>query len=318
MPLAVSDNLVDDAFADIPDAWDVVVVPETWRPQRSPMCREERSCNWNACEHCRERQGLNRRDSLAPRLTGRRLQFVTLTTLPDPQGPRAVRNLLKSFAKLTRRAVWKHVLGGVRNVHPGYHADGWTFHVHAVVEVSRLIDEEKLSAVWHSLTGASDVDVRAVNASWEDHFNVVGYTLRPSLGKVPAGRLSDYSAAIKSFHLYRRFGSWRRFTGMSKPRKTQPPPTPSTSLGYGSAPLHVSPLRQAPQPERNAAHDANWTQLRFLSSQQVTTICLADVQPTTSGRTEASSASTCAQPESQEISGVPVERTEPSWGRRPP
>jgi hypothetical protein len=229
-------DLLDGLSLYDPDsaaAWDVVrtaekYVPKRWRHKNGRVCKQGDACNSRCCESCQWRVALHRTHAILPqiRYMGKRLLMFTLTRPAETNvlyAHRSAKRLVSDFAKLVRLPWWKsRIVGGVRNMHVGHGPDGWTPHLHLIVETCAAVDEIELSQGWRHVSADSyDVFVRKVGNGYHDRRRALGYSLGPSLRYLNMAQLRDFGTIANRVRGYGTFGTWR---GFDKPTKDTAPP----------------------------------------------------------------------------------------------
>lgn len=175
------------------------------------------------CHKCRSRWCLPCSRERAARLwrqlteyaEGRQVRLITLTMRHDarPLGEQ-IDHLLRSFAKLRKRKLWReNVVGGVAvlEVHHNGGATGWHPHLHVLAE-GGWIAQCSLSLAWHQCTRTSYIaDIRAPSAGPRAVSYILKYMTKP-LHKRISHNDSLLAEAVEALHgrkLLITFGTWR-------------------------------------------------------------------------------------------------------------
>lgn len=118
-----------------------------------------------------------------------------------------------------RRQKWftKECRGGFTVVEITFGKNGWHVHLHVLAD-SKYINHDKFKAEWLKLTGAWNVDIRALYGSTRD---VVSYTLKYMI-KPPALSIEQAEEYRKTLHgkrIVRGFGSFYNITDKEDSKK---------------------------------------------------------------------------------------------------
>ncbi len=186
------------------------------------------------CQKCKNRWCLPCSRERAQRLwrqiseycEGKPVRLITLT-IRHQAGPlkEQIDHLLRSFAKLRKRRIWKdNVIGGVAvlEVHHNGGNCGWHPHLHILVE-GAFISQRDLALAWHNCTKTSYiVDIRAPSSGPRAVAYVLKYMSKPLHKKISHndGLLAEAVEALHGRKLLITFGTWRDL------RLTDPEPEP--------------------------------------------------------------------------------------------
>lgn len=174
-------------------------------------------CHNRHCEACArgKRAALVAAVSLRLREQRARCRFLTFTLKcqPVPLVDQLDR-LLASFRRLRQRQFWKKLVTGGAffvEIKLGENSGLWHVHLHVLAEGS-FIDQRKLSAEWHAVTGDSYiVDVRAIAEDAKVASYVAKYATKPLHSKVilQPDKLDECIVSVRGRRLVQPFGSWK-------------------------------------------------------------------------------------------------------------
>lgn len=209
---------------------------------KEPPYRMKRACNKCRDRHCKpcaiDRSNLyagnikKRLEEYKGRVD-RRFRFVTLTLRSsDEPLPAQFRRWMKCFTDLRRVRLcnlkrrklknwWQlHVIGGCYFLEATLNESTGRWHVHAHLLIEgAFLPVQELKALWHNVTGDSDVvDVRQLTGVDDVAAEVSKYTAKGPGAKLSANgpKLVEWVIGTKSLRLCATFGTWRGFR-LAKP-----------------------------------------------------------------------------------------------------
>lgn len=174
-------------------------------------------CKNRHCEPCMRARATKVRLNLSEKLQDgdeRKHRLITLTLKHSEQSlPDQLKRLYKSFSKLRGKAVWKRSqTGGAFMCEVKLGEDGrWHPHLHIVSEGGWL-DQRKLSAAWHEVTGDSwVVDIRLLSRTKDAIGYVSKYITKGCSDNVwqDEDKATEWVIASRSLRICSTFGTWR-------------------------------------------------------------------------------------------------------------
>lgn len=174
-------------------------------------------CHSRHCEACARARRAGLVAAVAHQLKTRRerCRFLTFTLKcqPVPLVDQLDR-LLASFRRLRQRQFWKKlVVGGAFfvEIKLGKNSGAWHVHLHVLTE-GLWIDQKKLSAEWHAVTGDSFiVDCRAIAEDAKVASYVAKYATKPLSSEVISQpeKLDECIVSVRGRRLIQCFGTWK-------------------------------------------------------------------------------------------------------------
>jgi len=172
------------------------------------------SCKHRLCPDCAARRGallVSEHESLLKGL--RYPKMLTLTFLSVAHLTRGfVRWARNCFTRLRHRKIFSGCWGGIYSFEATYtEGKGWHLHIHAVIG-SKFIPQEELSAEWQKITGAWDVDIRAVRGDdkWSAIQEVVKYPAKAATFMNNPALVDEFLKATEGVSLAYGFGAMYR------------------------------------------------------------------------------------------------------------
>lgn len=176
-----------------------------------PITCKRRTCP--SCAHVRYKELLARYSKVSRNATYPKLLTLTLKRGDDPAG--MVSWILDCFARLRRRAIFKHQEGGayfLEGKPPEHDGQGWNVHLHVVVDGPPM-PQAILAREWEEITETSRiVDIRKVSKKGGLAY-ALGYSLKGSKVKATWEGASEdlreaWERATKHRRLCQTFGTW--------------------------------------------------------------------------------------------------------------
>lgn len=174
-------------------------------------------CHNRHCEACckNKRAALVAAVSHQLKTRRQRCRFLTFTLKcqPVPLVDQLDR-LLASFRRLRQRQFWKKLVTGGAffvEIKLGANSNAWHVHLHVLAE-GLWIDQKKLSAEWHAVTGDSFiVDCRAIAEDAKVASYVAKYATKPLHSAVidQPDKLDECIVSVRGRRLIQCFGTWK-------------------------------------------------------------------------------------------------------------
>lgn len=172
------------------------------------------SCKHRLCPDCAARRGallISEHESLLKEL--RYPKMLTLTFLSVAHLTRKfIRWARSCFTRLRHRKIFSGCWGGIYSFEATYSKGfGWHLHIHAVIG-SKFISQAELSAEWEKITGAWDVDIRAIRGDdkWAAIQEVVKYPCKAATFIDNPDLVDEWLNATEGVNLAYGFGAMYR------------------------------------------------------------------------------------------------------------
>ena len=172
------------------------------------------SCKHRLCPDCAARRGsllVSEHESLLKGL--RYPKMLTLTFLSVLHLTRGfLRWARNCFTRLRHRKIFEGCWGGIYSFEATYTKGvGWHLHIHAVIG-SKYIPQAELSAEWEKITGAWDVDIRAIHGDdkWPAIQEVVKYPAKAATFVDNPALVDEFLKATEGVSLAYGFGAMYR------------------------------------------------------------------------------------------------------------
>lgn len=182
------------------------------------------SCKHRLCPDCAARRGallVSEHEALLKLL--RYPKMLTLTFLSVAHLTRRyIRWARGCFTRLRHRKIFSGCWGGIYSFEATYTKGvGWHLHIHAVIG-SQFIAQAELSAEWQKITGAWDVDIRAVRGDdkWSAVQEVVKYPAKAATFLDNPDLVDEFLNATEGVSLAYGFGAMYRVR--TKERSNEP------------------------------------------------------------------------------------------------
>lgn len=167
-------------------------------------------CGDRFCEVCSITRLLRIRHRIAwlidnaTKPAGYTYKHITLTISSQPDLPRMIRYIQKSFAKLRNRQLWKSkVDGGAYVIEITGRPGRWHAHLH-IIAVSRWLDWEQLVKCWRKCSGSQGVFLSDIPKNDCVRY-LTKYLTKPDM---PESVGAEVSAAMKGCRMFAPIGSW--------------------------------------------------------------------------------------------------------------
>lgn len=135
---------------------------------------------------------------------GVRIRFLTLTIRSEPDLPKMLKNLLRSFRKLRQRAFWKNaVIGGAFVIEVTGRPGNWHGHLHMIIE-SYWVPQSFLLKLWMKCSTGRGVWIKLIPAAAAVK-ECTKYLSKPDMPDIVS---TEISASLKGYRLFQPFGSW--------------------------------------------------------------------------------------------------------------
>lgn len=172
------------------------------------------SCKHRLCPECAARRGallVSEHEDILKAL--RYPKMLTLTFLSVPHLSREyIRWARRCFTKLRHRMIFRSCWGGIYSFECTYtEGVGWHLHIHAVLG-SKWIPQDELSKEWEKITGAWDVDIRAIRgrSKWAAIKEVIKYPAKAATFVGNPALVNEFLLATEGVSLAYGFGHMYR------------------------------------------------------------------------------------------------------------
>lgn len=171
-------------------------------------------CRDRFCQPCASSRSRRVAARVAELSTDREIRFLTLTLrINDAPLGEQVTRLLRCFARLRRRVMWRRTqTGGVAFLEIKRRAESHTWHPHLHIVVEGVFVEKRdIAKAWHEITGDSFiVKIKLCDSSKRAAYYAAKYSGKAVHGGVENDpeMLDEAIAALKGRRLLTCFGGW--------------------------------------------------------------------------------------------------------------
>jgi len=172
------------------------------------------SCKHRLCPDCAARRGallISEHESLLKELRYPKMLTLTFVSVAHLTR-RYIRWARGCFTRLRHRKIFAGCWGGIYSFEATYSKGfGWHLHIHAVIG-SKFISQADLSAEWEKITGAWDVDIRAIRGDdkWSAIQEVVKYPCKAATFIDNPDLVDEFLNATEGVSLAYGFGAMYR------------------------------------------------------------------------------------------------------------